>query len=201
MADTHDRRLMTVIVGSPSIPAEAATLDGTEFLALYDKLAPVVFRLARQLGVQPHAIDDVVQEVFTVVYKRRSEFEQRSTAKTWVTGIAIHVIKNFRRGLRRHDQRVAGFAHATEVMTEPPRPPDEHAELSEASKFLAKFLDSLDDDRRQVFVLIELQQLSAPEVAELTEANLNTVYGRLRTARRAFDEAAAAFRAGKGPDR
>lgn len=181
--------------------AKHASLEGTEFLALYDELSPGVFRLARQLGVPSHAVEDVVQEVFTVVHRRRDEFERRSTAKTWVTGIAMHVIRNFRRGLRRHDRRVAAVAHDAEVTAEPPRPPDEHAERSQAQAFLTRFLDSLDDDRRAVFVLMELQQHSAPEVAEITETNLNTVYGRLRTARRLFDEATAAFRAGKESDR
>jgi RNA polymerase sigma-70 factor (ECF subfamily) len=192
---------MTVIAGSASVPANRPSLDGAEFLALYDELAPVMFRVARQLGVQSDAVEDVVQEVFAVVHRRRDEFERRSTAKTWVTGIAIHVIKNFRRGLRRHDHKVAAVADAADFVAEPPRAPDDHAELSQASVFLNRFLDSLDDDRRAVFVLVELQQLSAPEVAELTETNLNTVYGRLRSARKLFEEAAAAFRAGKGSDR
>lgn len=193
--------LMTVVAGSPSLPAGRSSLEGSEFLALYDELAPVVFRLGRHLGVPNHALDDVVQEVFAVVHRRRGEFERRSTAKTWVTGIALHVIRNFRRGLRRHDQRLDAIALEAEATAQPPKTPDEYAELSEASAFLARFLDTLDDDRRSVFVLVELQQLSAPEVAELTESNLNTVYGRLRAARRSFDEAAAAFRTGKGSDR
>ena len=185
---------MTVSAGSPPLRVEPGLLDRAEFMALYDELAPVVFRLARQLGVRTDSIDDVVQEVFSVVHRRRDEFEHRSTAKTWVTGIAHGVVRNYRRGLRRHDQRVAAVAKEVEITAQPPATPEQALEMRRASQFLDRFLDSLDDDRRSVFVLIELQQMSAPEVAELTETNLNTVYGRLRTARRMFEEAIAAFR-------
>jgi RNA polymerase sigma-70 factor (ECF subfamily) len=42
-----------------------------------------------------------------------------------------------------------------------------------------------------VFILAELEQMSAPEIADVTGANLNTVYTRLRAARRGFNEAVA----------
>jgi RNA polymerase sigma-70 factor (ECF subfamily) len=45
----------------------------------------------------------------------------------------------------------------------------------------------LHDARREVFVLAELEQMTVPEIAELVGENVNTVYGRLRTARREFE--------------
>jgi RNA polymerase sigma-70 factor (ECF subfamily) len=53
----------------------------------------------------------------------------------------------------------------------------------------------LDDVKREVFVLADLEQMSAPEIAEALEIPLNTVYSRLRTARRAFEDALARRRA------
>ena len=53
-------------------------------------------------------------------------------------------------------------------------------EMRRASQFLDRFLDSLDDDRRSVFVLSELQQLSAPEVpASLAESVRTGIQGLL----------------------
>ena len=48
-------------------------------------------------------------------------------------------------------------------------------------------LAALDEEKREVFVLIEIEQMSAPEVAEITGLRLNTVYSRLRAARAAFE--------------
>ncbi len=47
-------------------------------------------------------------------------------------------------------------------------------------------LDTLDADKRAVFVLSELRGLTAPEIARITDTNLRTVYSRLRAARERF---------------
>jgi RNA polymerase sigma-70 factor (ECF subfamily) len=44
-------------------------------------------------------------------------------------------------------------------------------------------------------VLAQLEEMTVPEIAELLGANVNTVYARLRTARREFDAAYARHRA------
>jgi RNA polymerase sigma-70 factor (ECF subfamily) len=54
---------------------------------------------------------------------------------------------------------------------------------------------TLDADKREVLVLVELEELSAPEVSELLGVKLNTVYSRLRAARAAFDAALSRHRA------
>ena len=53
----------------------------------------------------------------------------------------------------------------------------------------------MDDDQRIVFALVELEQLSVPEVAAMLGVKLNTAYSRLRLARHAF--AAAVRRRGE----
>ena len=60
---------------------------------------------------------------------------------------------------------------------------------------LHAILDEIDDDKRAVFVLAELEQMTVPEIAEAVEANVNTVYSRLRAARRDFDQAVLRHRA------
>ncbi len=52
---------------------------------------------------------------------------------------------------------------------------------------VASILDTLDADKRLVFALVELEQMSVPEVARALELNLNTAYSRLRLARAAFE--------------
>jgi len=60
-------------------------------------------------------------------------------------------------------------------------------------------LDTLDEDKRIVFALVELEQLAVPEVARMLELNLNTAYSRLRLARAAFELAARAHVKGSQP--
>ena len=65
----------------------------------------------------------------------------------------------------------------------------------EAVRTLHTILDELDDEKREVFVLAELEQMTVPEIADAVEANVNTVYSRLRAARREFDQAVLRHRA------
>jgi len=74
-------------------------------------------------------------------------------------------------------------------------PADEHLAEREARRVLHALLAGLDDDKRAVFVLAELEQMSAPEIAEATGLKLNTVYSRLRLARAEMDKALERHRA------
>jgi len=47
-------------------------------------------------------------------------------------------------------------------------------------------LEQLSDERRVVFVLAELEQMSMPQIATMLRIPLNTAYSRLRLARRDF---------------
>jgi RNA polymerase sigma-70 factor (ECF subfamily) len=66
--------------------------------------------------------------------------------------------------------------------------PLEQASSAEALRLVDAFLASLDADKRNVFILAELEQMSAPEIASALSVKLNTVYSRLRAARQAFSE-------------
>jgi RNA polymerase sigma-70 factor (ECF subfamily) len=54
-----------------------------------------------------------------------------------------------------------------------------------------EILEAMEPDKREVFALMELEQLSAPAVAEMIGVPLNTVYSRLRLARARFEQALA----------
>ncbi len=73
--------------------------------------------------------------------------------------------------------------------------PQEAAAKAEAGRVVDRFLDELDDDKRAVFVLADLEQMTVPEIAVALQAPLNTVYSRLRLARQEFAAAAARHRA------
>ena len=65
------------------------------------------------------------------------------------------------------------------------------ASKADAVRLLYELLDKLDAGKREVFVLAELEQLAAPQIAEALGINLNTVYSRLRLARETFNQALA----------
>jgi RNA polymerase sigma-70 factor (ECF subfamily) len=178
----------------PSQGAGAA--DAATFDSVYDTYFPYIWRSVQRLGVPLYHADDVVQDVFLVVHRKLSEFEGRSTLKTWLYGIALRVARAYRMQSRRSGERVA--LDAEQVEAPAAARPDEQAENAEAARLVNALLDGIDYDQREVFVLAELEQLSAPEIAEALGVKLNTVYSRLRLARSAFADAAARYRARDG---
>jgi len=184
--------LVSVLVGNGLRPPAAETPlgDARDFDAVYEAYFDFVWRSLRRLGVPEAQLDDAAQDVFLVVYRRLPEFEARSTLKTWLFGIVLRVVSKLRRTERRKP---------TEPLTGEPADarraaPEELTESAEAARLVRELLTELGEDRRAVFVLAELEEMTAPEISVALSVNLNTVYSRLRAARRDFDAALARHR-------
>jgi RNA polymerase sigma-70 factor, ECF subfamily len=185
----------------PATPSDhGADTTRPTFAEMYRDGFSFVWRNLRRLGVAEESVRDATQDVFLVVHRRIDSFDGTSTVKTWLFAIALRVAQDYRRAARRK------ALHAVPSSLESERDPldrvvarqagpFEQAEAAQASRLLLQLLDELDEDRRSVFVLTELEQMSAPEIAEALGLNLNTVYGRLRSARQEFNQALARFRA------
>jgi RNA polymerase sigma-70 factor (ECF subfamily) len=167
------------------------------FAELYEAHFSFVWRSARRLGTPESNLDDVVQEIFMVAFRRQDEFEGRSSVKTWLWGIVFNVVRAHRRELaKKHPQVMDDERRADPaVLVDSSEGPQEQALKREAARFIDRFLDGLDDDLRVAFVLAEMEQLTAPEIAVVAGVPLNTVYSRLRLARIAFTRAIARHRA------
>ncbi len=175
--------------GRPARPP-AAVMHETdlEFDAVYDRYFDFVWRSLRRLGVCPAAIDDVTQEVFIVVHRRLGEYDGRATVRSWLFGIAYLSFLNH----ARRERRRGGHLPLSPTVPSPEPSPFDHARRNEAARFIETFLATLDDDKRAVFILAELEQMTSPEIAQALGVKLNTVYSRLRTARAALHGAVAA---------
>jgi RNA polymerase sigma-70 factor (ECF subfamily) len=151
-----------------------------------------VWRTARRLGVEPQHLDDIVQEVFVTVHRRLPSFEGRSELRTWLFGITRRVVSGYRRTRRRKPAVELGAYEPAE--REPSHGEAQLARL-EGARLLYALLDQLDDEKREVFVLSELEELSGPDIAQMLDLSLSCVYARIRTARLAFEHALRRHRA------
>jgi RNA polymerase sigma-70 factor (ECF subfamily) len=167
-------------------PPETPTFD-----EVYQNYIDFIWRSVRRLGVDEGAVDDVVQQVFMVVHRRLPEFSHASSVRTWVFGIMLRVVREHRRSLRRKSLHGTGPQTDPETLADDrERGPDESTARAEAVRLLQRWLDQLDDEKREVFVLAELEQMTAKEIADITGTNKSTIYSRLRTARLDFEKAA-----------
>lgn len=172
------------------------SVDVPSFTSIYEGYFPYIWRSVQRLGVAASQTDDVVQDVFLIAHQKLSGFEGRSSIKTWLYGIALRRARLHRAGAR-HAGSEEGVDNERVRGPETARP-DRRAEYAEAARVVNAILDRLDDDQREVFVLAELEELAAPEIAEVLGVKLNTVYSRLRRARETFAKAVARYRAQDG---
>jgi RNA polymerase sigma-70 factor, ECF subfamily len=164
--------------------ASAATGElaaAKRFTELYEAQFDFVWRTVRLLGATLENADDAVQDVFLVAHRRLGDFEARASARTWLFAIALRVVSDHRRSRQR---RLRLLEQARSVAREADADPLAAAVSAQTREQLLGALDCLPEQQRVVFALSELEEMSAPEIAAALQVNLNTVYTRLRSARR-----------------
>lgn len=147
--------------------------------------APMVWRTMRRLGRPESDAEDLAQEVFLIVHRKLPEFEGRSKVSTWIYGICVKVAADH--GRRAHVRRETPTADlpdagvgATQV---------DSIARAQARARLDALLALLDDDRRAVFVLYEIEEQPMAEVAAAVGVPLQTAYSRLHAARKLIQDA------------
>ena len=145
--------------------------------------ASFAWRVLRRLGVAESDVEDACQEVFVVAHRRLDEFQGRSSVQTWLYGICVRVAAAHRRRAR------ARARQEEPADSEPIAEPHQENDLAmrEARAELDRMLDALDDEKRAVFVLYEIEELPMTEVAAAVACPLQTAYSRLHAARRELD--------------
>jgi RNA polymerase sigma-70 factor (ECF subfamily) len=169
--------------------------ERSTFDELYDAHVESLWRNARRLGVTDDAVDDVLQQVFLVVHRRLREISFTGSEKAWLFGVLLRVVRDHKRLLRRKSpHRFFALTDPETLADERGHQPDEAYARSEAAALVQRWLEALDEDKREVFILAELEQLSAREIGEATGTNPSTVYSRLRAARHEFEASATRHR-------
>ncbi|MCU0695045.1 MAG: RNA polymerase sigma factor [Myxococcaceae bacterium] len=151
--------------------------------AVFSTHAPFVQRVARALGVPDGELDDVVQDVFVIAFKRLASF-QHGKLSTWLYRITANVVANRHRARRVRDAFLGFWKR------QPPRreaPADEAFDRLETRRQIAEVLAHMSDKKREVFALYEIEGLSGDEIAERVGCSIDTVWTRLHYARRDFE--------------
>jgi len=157
--------------------------QGRYYEHLMRKYNPRLYRVARSMMADEHAIEELMQCTYIKAYEHLARFEWRSSFATWITKILVneclaHLKKKKRFIVDHIDEELKPF--------------DRPASGTPVSAILNKELASVLEDAllgiqekyRTVFVLREIEELSIAETAEvldLTESNVKVRLNRAKT--------------------
>jgi RNA polymerase sigma-70 factor (ECF subfamily) len=155
---------------------------------LFSQHLHFIWRVLSRHGIAAADVEDAAQEVFLTAHRRLSDFDPaRASPRTWLYAIAVRVAANHRRRAARPPGELA-MKQRTD--------PGTTLDRARALERLRTALSTMDADRREVFVLYEMEELPMKQVAEMLGCPLQTAYTRLHAARR---EVAAALGEGHRP--
>lgn len=160
-------------------------MSGVSLRAIFDAEFEWACRTLRRLGVRQSDLEDAAQETFLAVAGKLQEYDPTRPLRPWLFGFAMRIAANHRRKKRDNPTDAADDAASTLAS------PERDAELSQAKELALRALEKIDDDRRPIFVMHDIEGFGAPEIAALLSIPVNTVYSRLRVARGEFEDAVA----------
>jgi RNA polymerase sigma-70 factor (ECF subfamily) len=183
----------------PSIKqaGDAAALQAEGHLTsadLFRQYATFVAAFLIRMGVQRADLDDVMQEVFLVAHRLGGYTPGPAKPTTYLANIALRAATSHRR-----KGQVRSFVRANDELVgnagSEANDPERVADNKQRLELLDRCLERLDDDKRAVFVMAEIQGETVVSIAAGLGIPVDTAYSRLRAARKLFQEAAAELRA------
>jgi RNA polymerase sigma-70 factor, ECF subfamily len=167
-------------IASTNLPAlRKLPPTNLDFDDVFTTLGPFVWRVLGRLGVARADIADVCQEVFLVVLRKIDDYDGRPI-QPWLYGICVRTAADYRKRAFRRHELLGDAADEPKVLAEQ----DLSLDHRRARARLEQVLSRLDQGKREVFVLYELEELGMAEVARIVGCPLQTAYSRLHAARK-----------------
>lgn len=183
----HDKD--TSRVDDESLVAEVSSGCQEAFTALYERHCGLVFRLAKRMLGDDGEAEEIVQEVFSEVYQRISQFDaQKGTFKSWVITAAKHRSIDRRRHLQ--SRGVFDLLQIDDGVMSNANPSGTMAPLSqqELGHLLKELLKGLPAREREVIKLHFFRGLTLEEVRQEIKESISVVrrlyYGGLKKLQR-----------------
>jgi RNA polymerase sigma-70 factor, ECF subfamily len=168
------------------------------FEAVYTAELDYVLSALCRLGIPDSALDDVAHEVFIQVHRKLPTYEPSRALRPWLFGVALRQASNWRqRAMNRNELPAA--QELPDAADE--RTPEQDVEAAQARKLVLRALERLDEGKRAIFILHELDGQPVPAAAEALELPVNTAWSRLRAARVEFSRHLTELAQGLGGNR
>lgn len=159
------------------------TGDDEAFARLMTRYKGRVFRLAHRFARDNDELEDICQEVFIKVYDNLEKFRRDAPFEHWLTKIAVRVCYDALRA-RRHEKHARPLDDVSyNIKDDAEAARGEARQVRELLKWAMGFLTP---DERLVITLMELEEMTLRETAELTGWSETNVKVRAYRARQAL---------------
>jgi RNA polymerase sigma-70 factor (ECF subfamily) len=151
----------------------AAVLKGNaaSFEPLVAKYSPRVFATARRYARRESEVEDIAQEVWLKAFAKLSSFRGEAPFEHWLMRMTVRTCYDFLRGHQRN--RESSFSELSEPendwLERFVTVPETAKENADAARVLVnRVLDRLSPAARLVITLLEIEDRSVKEIAEIT---------------------------------
>jgi RNA polymerase sigma-70 factor, ECF subfamily len=172
----------------------APTASPPPFEQIFEAEVSYVGQSLLRLGVFERDVEDLTHDVFLVVYRHLADYDPGRPLRPWLFGIAVRVALGYKRRAG-HRSEVLGVADDAEDVVPSA---EEQMEAHQARELVIAALREVDEQRRPVLIMHDIDECSMPEIAEALAIPLNTGYSRLRLARADLADAVKRLSAKRG---
>ena len=158
-------------------PTDAALIaavlkgDRASFEPLIVKYSPRVFAAARRYARRESEVEDIIQEVWLKSFQKLSSFRGDAPFEHWLMRLTVRTCYDF---LRRHQRnRETTFTELTEPETDwldrfVAAPDSANEDAAGAKQLIDRLLAQLSPPARLVITLLEIEDRSVKEIAQIT---------------------------------
>jgi len=171
--------------GDAPLVERARAGDRDAFDALVLRYQDRVYNMAfRMLQNREDALD-TSQEIFLTVFRALAGFEEKARFSTWLYRVTVNRCRDElrRRGTVKHTRPASLDAAAAAEPASGNPSPHQAAVGRETGEVIARAIDGLPEESREVLLLRDVEDLSYDDIAAVLSIPLGTVRSRLNRAR------------------
>jgi len=155
--------------------------EGGALSKLYDRYANTVYSVALAITKSPETASEVVQDVFSKVWKNASVYDRRlGKPSTWIITLARNQSIDRLRSEVRRTEVMEAVGEEADKDEQTFGDPSSDAEVRERAERVRDSLKLLPEEQRICIRLAFLVGLSHPEISERLGGPLGTVKARIR---------------------
>lgn len=149
----------------------------------------ILIKGGMKFGLTKIQAEEVIQNVWVTFFEVIPKFQGRSSIKTFLYGILVNKVREFRREQDRPIDNVSQFETEDNLFDEnghwatPPLNPEEFANASQVMDIIQSCLERLPSSQRQVFVLREIESennSSVCNILSLTDTHVRVLLNRAK---------------------